>query len=129
MVPVYVRGVRPAVLTVTPNVPLVPNAGESTSQALLADAFQVTGRAQVPVSLNVTFCVAADCPCDTEKARLAGAGVESTQGGCIVRVTTKVCELPSTASPVASLEEMVTSVVYVPTCRPAILAATTILPD
>ena len=94
MVPEYVPGSRFAGFTLTPNVlplPLsVPDVA-GTSQALLADAVQLTGRTHVPVSLKVTFCtVDEDCPSRTENARLAGKGDDSTQGGRTVSVTAKV---------------------------------------
>ena len=84
-----------AAVTLTPNVlplpPSVPDDMGSTSHALVVDAVQVTGRAHVPVSLNVTFCaVEVDCPCGRENASVAGAGGESTQGGRTVSVTAKL---------------------------------------
>ena len=63
MVPEYVPGTRLAADTLTPNPPLVPDDVGSTSHALLADAFHLTGREHVPVSPKVTFCVVeVDCP-------------------------------------------------------------------
>src|SRR6266487_4751311 len=118
MVPVYVPGSKVTALTVTPNtllLPLsVPDVAASTSQALLAvspDTVQVTGRAQVPVSLTVTFCIGeAACPCGMVKVRLPGAGDDSTQGGRTVSVTAKVSGLPCTRAPLALLAAMVNCV-------------------
>jgi len=108
----------------------VPDVAASTSQALLADAVHVTGRAQVPVSFKMTVCVVAvDWPCDTENARLADEGGDSTQGGRTVTVTENVWGLPCTVAPLASLAAMVTFEVYVPVFSPARLAVTAILPD
>ena len=95
IVPGYVFGVRLTAVTLTPNVlplpPSVPDDVGSTSHGLLGDAFQVIGRAHVPVSFRVTFCrVVADCPCGREKVSDAGAGGDSTQGGRTVSVTAKL---------------------------------------
>lgn len=119
MVPEYVPGSNVAALTLTMKVlplPLsVPDVAERTSQALLPaspDAVQLTGREHVPVSLTVTFCAVEDCPCDTENARLAGDGEDSTQGGGkIVSVTENNWGLPCTAALLASLAERVTCAV------------------
>ncbi len=71
-----------------------PDVAERTSHALLpAFAVQVTGRAQVPVSLKVTFA-AEDCPWETKSGRFAGDGDDSIQGGKTVSVTEKDCGLP-----------------------------------
>lgn len=106
-----------------------PDGAERTSHVLLpAFAVQLTGRAQVLVSLKLTCCAAgADCPWETENARLAGDGDDSVQGGRIVSVTAKVCGLPCTTALEVSVAEMVTRVLYVPCAKPAILAATPIL--
>jgi len=134
MVPVYVPESRFTAEAFTPNklpVPLsVPEAAVSASHWLLVDACQVTGRPQVPLSLSTTL--SADevvCPCANEMARLAGEGVNSRHGGKIVSVTVKVCVLPCTAIPFASLAEMVTTVLYVPATRPVMFALTPTLPD
>ncbi len=136
IVPLYVPGaIFAGGLTLTPSVlplPLsVPDAGERTSQALLPAspvAVHETGRAQVPISLKLTFCAAgADCPWETENERLAGEGDDSVQGGKTVSVTERVCGLPCTTAPELSVAEMVTCVLYVPGTKPAILAATPIL--
>src|SRR6266702_2835506 len=116
MVPVYVPGSSFTAEAFTPNVlpvPLsVPDVAVSASQGLLVEACQVTGRAQVPVSLSVTFsAVEVACPCTSEKASLAREGGDSTQGGRTVRVTVKVCVLPCTATALASLAAIVTCVV------------------
>jgi len=115
MVPVYVPGGTFTAEAFTPNelpAPLsVPEVAFSKSHELFGEACQVTGRAQVPLSLSATFSEAeVVCPCASEKASLAGEGVESTHGGRMVSVTVKVWELPCTATPFASLEEMVTVV-------------------
>lgn len=135
MVPVYVPGSNVAALILTPKVlplPLsVPDGASSTSQGVLpVEAVQVTGRAHVPVSLNVTFCTLDRAvPCGTVKERLPGEGGESTQGGWTVSVTVNDWGLPCTVAPLASLAEMVTWVVYVPAFRPLMVAPTPILPD
>jgi hypothetical protein len=74
MVPVYVPGSTFTAETFTPNelpVPLsVPEDAVNASHGLLVEACQVTGRAQVPLSLNITL--SADevvCPCANEMAR------------------------------------------------------------
>lgn len=95
MVPEYVPGVRLTAETFTPNVlplpPSVPDDAGSTSHGLFMDAFQVIGRAHVPVSLTDTFCaVEADCLCGREKVSVAGEGGDSTQGGRTVSVTAKL---------------------------------------
>jgi hypothetical protein len=114
IVPVYVAGTKVAALTLTLNTlpPTVPDVAERTSQVLLpVDAFHVTGREQVPVSLKVIFCVEADCPCGIENVRPAGDGGDSTHGGrSTVSVTVNDWGLPCTVAPLASLAEMVTFV-------------------
>src|SRR5205823_7977795 len=95
MVPVYVPGWTFTAEAFTPNelpAPLsIPEVEVSTSQELLFEACQVTGRAQVPLSLSATFnAVAVACPCVSEKASVAGEGDESRQGGRTVMVAGKV---------------------------------------
>ena len=102
-----------AAVTLTPKelpLPLsVPEVAESASQALLAEAVQVTGREQVPVSIKASvWGGAVACPSGRVKLRLAGEAGASTQGGSIVRVTSKVCGLPCTVAPVLSVAAMVT---------------------
>jgi hypothetical protein len=115
MVPVYVPGRTFTAEALTPNelpAPLsVPDVAVSASQELLVEACQVTGRAQVPLSLSATFdAVEVACPCASEKVSVAGEGGESRHGGRTVSVTVKVCVLPCTATPLASLAEIVTVV-------------------
>jgi hypothetical protein len=134
MVPVYVPGVTFTAAAVTPNelpVPLsVPEAPARVSQELVAEACQVTGRAQVPLSLSPTVSeLELVCPCESEKAKGAEVNVESKQGGETVSVTKNVCELPCTVAPLASLAAMVTVVLYVPAISPLIFGMTPILLD
>src|SRR5436305_11680751 len=96
MVPVYVRGGTFTAEAFTPNelpAPLsVPEVALSTSQELFGEACQVTGRAQVPLSLSATWSAAElTCPCASEKAKVAGAGGESRHGGWMVSITVKSC--------------------------------------
>src|SRR6266568_480683 len=115
MVPVYVPGSTFTAEAFTPNVlpaPLsVPDVAVSMSHALLVEACQVTGRAQVPLSLSATFsAVEVACPCASENADVVGEGAESRHGGRTVSVTVKVCVFPCTATPLASLAAVVTVV-------------------
>lgn len=115
MVPVYVPGVTFTAEAFTPKelpAPLsVPEVAVIVSHELLVDACQVTGRVQVPLSLSPTVSAfELVCPCASEKAKVAGVGVESRHGGKMVRVTVKVCVPPYTATPLASLAAMVTVV-------------------
>ncbi len=114
----YVPGGKPVGSILTPNelpLPLsVPDVAERTTHGFRppVDAVQVTGRAQVPVSLNITVCTPeGDVPCRTVKLRLPGDGEDSTQGGRTVSVTMKVWGLPCTRAPLASLAEIVTCAV------------------
>lgn len=134
MVPVYMPGSMFTAEAFTPNelpVPLsVPEAAVSASHELLVEACHVTGRAHVPLSLSTTL--RADevvWPCGNEMARVAGEGVGNRHGGRIVSVTVKVCLLPCTSTPFASLAEMVTVVLYMPAMRPVMFALTLTLPD
>ena len=115
MIPVYVPGSTFTAEALIPNElpvpPSVPEAVVSVSQALLVEACQVTGRAQVPLSLSVTVsALDVVCPCASEMARVAGEGVDKRQGGRTVRVTVNVCVLPCTVILLESLAEIVTVV-------------------
>jgi len=134
IVPVYEPGWMFVAEAFTPKAmpaPLsVPDVVISVIHGTLDEACQVTGRAQVPLSLSATFRgVEVACPWVSEKARVAGDGVDSTHGGRTVSATVKVCVLPCTLTELESLATMVTVVLYLPAARPEILTPTPMLPD
>src|SRR5215831_7046664 len=89
----------------------VPEVAVSANQALLVEACQVTGRAQVPLSFTPTVSGAAVAsPCASVRVSVPGEGGASTHGGMIVSVTVKVCVPPCTVTLPGSLAVMVTVV-------------------
>jgi len=115
--PVYFPAARPADVTVTVKVELLPlttvaDAGDTASQpvplAIVAVGVTVTLPVQAPVTPIAKVCVAGFEPAALEKVSFVTEGACSVHTGCTVKVTVITCGFPTATFVALSMAVMVT---------------------